>query len=197
MDRKRTLIISHATALIKRYGIKKTTIEDIARECKLTTSALYYYFKNKDEIISEVFLHIQKEKMNKMKKALDQHSGDSTGKLEHYITTHLDFMINFRREYSINIYDIADQYDTIRKARDRGLQEETDLVKAILEEGTRAGLLAISNIDLTAELINHLISGISGFILHCEDDAHLNKYIQEMPGQIIQILLKGLEVRKA
>jgi TetR/AcrR family transcriptional repressor of mexJK operon len=197
MDRKRTLIISNATTLIKRYGIKKTTIEDIARECKLTTSALYYYFKNKDEIISEVFLHIQKEKMNKMKKELDQHSGDSTGKLEHYINIHLDFMINFRREYSINMYDIADQYDTIRKARDRGLQEETDLVKAILEEGTRAGLLAISNIDLTAELINHLISGISDFILHCEDDARLNKFIQEMPGQIIQILLKGLEVRKA
>ncbi len=197
MDRKRKMILTNATNLIKRYGIKKTTIEDIAKECKLTTSALYYYFKNKDEIISEVFLLIQEEKMITMKKNLEQQKGDAISKLKNYITSNLNFLLSFRRDYSINIYDIADQFDTLQKAKSKGIKDEKELVKSILEEGSVSGLLSIENIDLTAELINHLIGGIAGFIFHSEDDNHLNKYIEEMPDMIIHILMKGLEARKA
>ncbi|HON77425.1 MAG TPA: TetR/AcrR family transcriptional regulator [Spirochaetota bacterium] len=191
------MILTNATNLIKRYGIKKTTIEDIAKECKLTTSALYYYFKNKDEIISEVFLLIQEEKMITMKKNLEQQKGDAISKLKNYITSNLNFLLSFRRDYSINIYDIADQFDTLQKAKSKGIKDEKELVKSILEEGSVSGLLSIENIDLTAELINHLIGGIAGFIFHSEDDNHLNKYIEEMPDMIIHILMKGLEARKA
>ena len=197
MDRKRKMILTNATNLIKRYGIKKTTIEDIAKECKLTTSALYYYFKNKDEIISEVFLLIQEEKMITMKKNLEQQKGDAISKLKNYITSNLNFLLSFRRDYSINIYDIADQFDTLQKAKSKGVKDEKELVKSILEEGSVSGLLSIENIDLTAELINHLIGGIAGFIFHSEDDNHLNKYIEEMPDMIIHILMKGLEARNA
>ena len=197
MDRKRKMILTHATNLIKRYGIKKTTIEDIAKECKLTTSALYYYFKNKDEIISEVFLLIQEEKMITMKKNLEQQKGDAISKLKNYITSNLNFLLSFRRDYSINIYDIADQFDTLQKAKSKGIKDEKELVKSILEEGSVSGLLSIENIDLTAELINHLIGGIAGFIFHSEDDNHLDKYIEEMPDMIIHILMKGLEARNA
>ncbi|HPJ39184.1 MAG TPA: TetR/AcrR family transcriptional regulator [Spirochaetota bacterium] len=197
MDRKRKMILTNATNLIKRYGIKKTTIEDIAKECKLTTSALYYYFKNKDEIISEVFLLIQEEKMITMKKNLEQQKGDAISKLKNYITSNLNFLLSFRRDYSINIYDIADQFDTLQKAKSKGIKDEKELVKSILEEGSVSGLLSIENIDLTAELINHLIGGIAGFIFHSEDDNHLNKYIEEMPDMIIHILMKGLEARNA
>lgn len=197
MDQKRKMILTHATNLIKRYGIKKTTIEDIAKECKLTTSALYYYFKNKDEIISEVFMHIQEEKMNMLRTGLKQQTGNAISRLRHYITTNLNFMLSFRRDYSINIYDIADQFETLQKTKNLAEEEEKELVTSILQEGTNAGIFAISNIDLTAEMINHLVHGISGFIFQCEDDNHLNKYIQEMPDMMIHILIKGLEVRNA
>jgi len=53
MGRREEILIAARSAFAK-YGIAKITLEDIANECGLKKTALYYYFKNKDEILAEM-----------------------------------------------------------------------------------------------------------------------------------------------
>ncbi len=46
-------IISAATSLFKKYGIHKTTMEEISLSMGKSNKYAYYYFKNKEEIFSE------------------------------------------------------------------------------------------------------------------------------------------------
>lgn len=57
MDTNSLEIISSAADLFDRYGARKTTMEDIAREVGKGKSTLYYYFKNKEEVFESVLLH--------------------------------------------------------------------------------------------------------------------------------------------
>lgn len=56
MGRREEILTAARSAFVK-YGIAKITLEDIANECGLKKTALYYYFKNKDEILAEMITY--------------------------------------------------------------------------------------------------------------------------------------------
>jgi AcrR family transcriptional regulator len=55
-DAVRAAILEAAEKLLQRWGIAKTTMEDIAREAGKGKSTLYYYFKSKRDILEAVAL---------------------------------------------------------------------------------------------------------------------------------------------
>lgn len=55
-DPVRDEILNEARELFKRFGFKKTTMEDIARQIGKSKSSLYYYYKTKEEIFEAVVL---------------------------------------------------------------------------------------------------------------------------------------------
>src|SRR5688572_33260146 len=56
-DPIRDEILNGARDLFERFGFKKTTMEDIARQVGKSKSALYYYYKTKEEIFEAVILN--------------------------------------------------------------------------------------------------------------------------------------------
>ncbi|MBU1222097.1 TetR/AcrR family transcriptional regulator [Myxococcota bacterium] len=50
-SKKREMILDAAMKSILEHGYRKTTLEDIAGELGLTKTALYYYFKSKDDLV--------------------------------------------------------------------------------------------------------------------------------------------------
>lgn len=78
-DDTRATILDAACDLIERYGLRKTTMEDIARELGKKKSFLYYYFSGKRDLVaamaSRVFSEISREVREDVKaypKAADQ-----------------------------------------------------------------------------------------------------------------------------
>lgn len=55
-DQIRESILSAAETLFQRWGIHKTTMEDIAREAGKGKSSIYYYFPNKEAVIETVVM---------------------------------------------------------------------------------------------------------------------------------------------
>ncbi len=47
-------IINCAQGLFKQFGLKKTTMDEIAAACGKAKSTLYHYFKSKDDVFDEV-----------------------------------------------------------------------------------------------------------------------------------------------
>ena len=49
-------LIEAADACIERFGLAKTTIEDIAAEAKVSRATIYRYFPNRDDLVLSVLL---------------------------------------------------------------------------------------------------------------------------------------------
>lgn len=117
---KKDKIISAATSLFSRFGLEKTTMEDIAKAAKKGKSSLYYYFKNKEEVFAEVIKKeiaglktaiieaIEKEDdpYNKFRKFVDARLNYLNEKADQYTNVkdehlkHYEFVENLTADYS-------------------------------------------------------------------------------------------------
>ncbi len=49
-DQKREMILEAALKRFKRFGLSKTTMEEVARDLEISKGSLYYYFSDKESI---------------------------------------------------------------------------------------------------------------------------------------------------
>src|SRR5260370_40216961 len=55
---QREAILVAATAIFLRYGFKKTSMDDVAREAGVSRQGLYLYFDTKDVLFREALQHL-------------------------------------------------------------------------------------------------------------------------------------------
>ena len=55
MESIKNHILDIAQAKFDRFGLKKTTMDDISRECKISKKTLYKYFTSKEELFISLF----------------------------------------------------------------------------------------------------------------------------------------------
>ena len=142
---KKEKIISAATSLFSRFGLEKTTMEDIAKAAKKGKSSLYYYFKSKEEVFAEVIRKeiaglktaiieaIEKEDdpYNKFRKFVDARLNYLNEKADQYTNVkdehlkHYEFVENLTADYSN--WEISTIKNIVEYGRDKGLFEVTDL----------------------------------------------------------------------
>jgi len=74
MDIKEKILIN-ALRLFNLQGSEKISTNYIAKESNISPGTLYYYFQNKEEIIRELFMQMEKEYEKKHYKKIDFNSG--------------------------------------------------------------------------------------------------------------------------
>src|ERR1700750_777859 len=68
----RVEILREAQKLFQQYGLRKTTMEDIAKAMGKGKSTLYYYYCSKEEIFDAVILKEMEEVSNQVKQAVEK-----------------------------------------------------------------------------------------------------------------------------
>jgi AcrR family transcriptional regulator len=135
---KRNEILKAASSCFSRYGYEKTTLDDIGKLVGLNKASLYYYFKNKEDICTEVVY----------KEANDFKSGiiDELSKVSGYkekIITYLTGRLNFIRGASYLNQLSNDSLQSIapffNKMYSKLLLEESNTLAAILDSGIQQG----------------------------------------------------------
>lgn len=88
---RRDAVVATAARLFNEHGYYATTLDDVAKELHVTKAALYYYIKDKDEILFEC----QKQALLAMRDALDE-----IGQREHPVRERLE---HFLRAYAATL----------------------------------------------------------------------------------------------
>ncbi len=99
MDKKDE-ILTAATELFKKYGFEKVTLTDIAGDCGLKKSGLYYYFKNKEEIVEKMIV----KEINTIKTTLTEKLAISSNDYEclfAYIIKRVQIMIELKHYFDM------------------------------------------------------------------------------------------------
>jgi AcrR family transcriptional regulator len=130
-------IVNSAQLLFKQFGLKKTTMDEIAAACGKAKSTLYHYFKSKEEVFDEV---LDKELRN-IRQAVNESVEQQTtlkGKLHEYFVTFHQEAINkmnlfriLKQELKIELTDGARFHKIIAF--------ETSFVAVIINEGFEKG----------------------------------------------------------
>jgi len=67
----RTEILEVSLKLFNEFGSENISTNEIAKKTDISTGTLYYYFKNKEEMIVELFIKMNKEYDDKFNKQID------------------------------------------------------------------------------------------------------------------------------
>lgn len=78
INKKKEQIVEAAKILFTKYGYKRVSMDEIAREAKVVKSTIYQYFKDKDDLL-KYFIY---EEILKMKNMIEEIEKNSTNAFE-------------------------------------------------------------------------------------------------------------------
>ncbi|MGE0931866.1 TetR/AcrR family transcriptional regulator [Chryseobacterium koreense] len=185
-------IINGAKKLMQQYGLKKTTMEDIAKAAGKSKSTLYYYFKDKEEIFDRVINLEIDEFFNTVKTAVNKQA-DAISMLKTYIV----MKVKTLRE-KINLYTFAVENDLqgrlnkeFTNLRNRYDNEEKKMISSILTKGVETSLFKkeiTQEIDVLSELLVSCVRGVEmDIITH-----NKNKALTDKADLLVEMLIKGI-----
>lgn len=190
MDSKKEHILNIAQRIFARFGIRKTTMDEIARLARMGKSTLYYYFKNKEEIFAEV---IHKESAIVKRKLEEAVSRAKTPqeKISAYVLTRMKHLKELSNYYTTLTDEYLDHLSFVEKEREEFTQYEMASLKKILEEGADKGIFAIEDLNVTARMITLAMKGMEYPLIIENSVEDMEKEINLM----LNILFKGIEKR--
>lgn len=89
IEKKKEEILRSAAAVFAEKGYHGTTMEEVAARLLMTKGSMYYYFKNKDDLLYHCHKMIMNLSINTMKEIIDSHL-TAIEKLEKAIKAHIN-----------------------------------------------------------------------------------------------------------
>lgn len=138
----RAQIIESAKGVFRRYGYQKVSMNDIAKSCGKGRSTLYYYFKNKHEVLKEVAME---EYLSIIEPSHKQVSRSKTISENLYIYNKhkLNALIQKKREYDHLFTDIKEDSNILNGILQKVREKEIRMIKDLLQWGMEKKEIAI------------------------------------------------------
>jgi AcrR family transcriptional regulator len=168
----RTEITEAARRVFQKWGLNKSTMEDIAREAGKGKSTLYNYFSSKEEIL-EVLA------MSEMKRIVEISQGASSGsttakeRLRVYISSQLLEIKKTVGLYPFIMGDLKGDRAFIKRLREQIDQYEERAILAILEAGISSGeydYLKPEKAKKAATVLVEILRGLEIYLVLDNDD---------------------------
>ena len=173
-DPIREEILNGARELFERFGFKKTTMEDIARQIGKSKSALYYYYKTKEDIFEAVILNEIATSQAKTAEIIKPEVS-AAKKFRVLFTSTMEEVKQKANKFSIfksDMYENHFMFENIVKKRDSYIEE---MLKDILILGiSQQEVKMMNNAEMTlwAKMVNLMLRSISNKIF-LGDEFHL------------------------
>ena len=155
---KRDNILSTAQRLFTRFGLRKTTVEEIIRLTKIAKGTFYKYFPDKEVLFLEVVEKESASLVTAIREAVSQHS-NSQEKMKAYLKTKAHTIADLVNFCQVTKDGIDEYWPRIDKIREKYLSEELKIVREILTDGINNGELEVANPELTAYAIVIAVKG--------------------------------------
>jgi AcrR family transcriptional regulator len=190
-DMIRLEILREAQKLFQQFGLRKTTMEDIARAMGKGKSTLYYYYCSKEEIFDAVVMKEMEEVFGNVRQAVEK-AVTAEEKLKAFTLTRIKAV-----QKKVNLYKIVNRemQETVYCMKHLHTEydiREAKLVKDILSFGIDNGefLKDISgDLDLLPSVMVSSLRGLE------RDMFTENKYakLESRMESIMSIMIRGLK----
>jgi AcrR family transcriptional regulator len=187
----RDAILDATDALLARFGYRKMTVEDIAREVGIGKGTLYLHFTSKEEI---VLSHIDRI-VDRLKQRLwfIARSGDSAGnRLRLMLMTRVLFRFDSIQHYTQSLNDLlAALRPSFLVRRARYFDEEARIFAEVLTEGSDSGELQFTDALSTAYSMLLATNGLLPYSLSTSELGE-RADVEERAAGVADLMLYGL-----
>lgn len=157
-EAKRVEILRKAAIVFADVGFRETSVNYLAESLGVSKPVLYYYAKNKDDLLHQCCLIAH----NQLKEAITPAVGGSLsgfGKLRRFFVTYADIMASdFGRCFVL--VDVRALIPETREKELRARRELEEIVQKILAEGQADGSIRRCDPPLTARAMFGAFNGI-------------------------------------
>ncbi len=188
-NKTRNLILKKAAEVFTAKGIQNTTIEDVTKHLGKAKSLIYYYFSDKETLYKEVLENEINSLRNKVIEKLNS-TVDPISKLRMYFELRIQ-----KTKELINLLPFKNHLDEnlpfIKEMRKKYDDEETTIIKKILEEGAKRNIFYLTDLNNTT---NAILTALKIAELPYLISEYIDNY-DEMMDSLIDIVLYGIVKR--
>ena len=194
MDEKKLQILKKAKELFFIYGVKKTTVDEIAKAAGIGKGTIYLFFSSKGDIVSDLAV----QEANTIASQLDKiiaNEGNAEEKLRVFIKS---FILNCHDFVNSNVH-AADIFDVMRQHRSKceideqdyegEMAEITKIASEILLSGKEEGSFTFDNL---LELIGNMSFALQSYFPPISTNLARDD-LDKKSDYVIDIIIKGLK----
>ena len=187
----KTEMIEAAKSAFRKYGFQKTTLDDVAKECGVQKTAIYYYFKSKDDLIQNTMEYMIEEIIAECDKAYDAKKTMETN-LYVFMKVQLETFLEHKKFTKvIESVDIPFKYiELAHRIKVILVDYLIRSYKKIMNEAIQENRISLKYIDTA---ISILIGAVFSYLA---DALFENKEInfEETINNTLHVVLKGIEI---
>ena len=186
-EEKLESILDTAKKMFARYGLRKTSLEEVARMARVAKATIYNYFENKDHVYLEVLRREIDDVIKQVSLSVEQ-AASPVDKLRAFVHAKFRYMkeainiLNLDREGIDKLLPkTAEIYDSLFK-------REVEIIRCILDRGVNEGVFRIKDVLLTAQAISYALKGFELNWLVQESDKQIEDYLYPLT----EVVFKGI-----
>ena len=145
------LILDATDRLMRRYGFRKMTMDDIAREAGISKRTIYTHFPSKEEVGLSSIARVVRQAHDEMRAAAASR-GPYSERLKQMLVCRVVARVERVRDYRESLNEL---FEAVRPAymlrRQASFEQELALVSALISEGVAAGEFESKSVKVDAE----------------------------------------------
>ncbi|MCA1616301.1 MAG: TetR/AcrR family transcriptional regulator [Acidobacteria bacterium] len=187
----RDAILDATDRLLARYGYRKMTVEDIAREVGIGKGSIYLHFASKEEI---VLSHVDRivERLKERLTALARSDADAAIRLRLMLLARVLYRFDSVQHYTRSLDDLlAALRPGLLARRSLYFDAEAQIFAGVLREGREAGEFQFADALATGYTLLHATNALLPYSLSTAELGEREE-VKEKTAQIADLILNGL-----
>ncbi len=185
------LILDAVDALLAKYGYKKMTIDDVARQVGIGKGTIYIHFPGKEELILSHIDRIAERVVARLREIAAQ-SAPYDRRLRDMIAARVLIRFDSVARYSQSLSDLL---SSVRAAllvrREAYFKIEAGIFAVVLREGAKRGYLDCPDPEGVARVLIQSTNSLLPFSLSARELGHRDEIVNTIDS-IASLLVKGL-----
>jgi AcrR family transcriptional regulator len=193
-DSRRKEILEKSTECFIKFGFNKTTLDEIGDSIGFNKAALYYYFKNKEELFVQVVNNQLTKGLDKLQSDIVDMPDDET-KILKYLWNRTQVYTNLVKLTSLSNENILDLNNTFEEIYGPYKKLEINFLKGILSKINKNKSQAEH--DNFAELILDLVNAIGLSALLGRNITNQSQFLEQYnikKEAIVRLMLKAYNI---
>jgi AcrR family transcriptional regulator len=183
----REKVIITAGHIFSRYGFRKTTMDEIARELKMGKSSIYYYFKSKEDIFEAVVLYEANTLRNELTTSIKAVESP-VEKMKNYVFVRMKAFEKLSNYYNAIFDKNLDHFEFIENIRAKYDREELAILRLLIWYGTRKKIFNVANSEYTALAIQTTLKGLEVPLFWMKKEVNIENRLNA----ILDVLFNGI-----
>ena len=182
-------ILDAARQRFQQFGYNKTTMAEIAEDCKMSAANLYRYFENKQAIGAQLATHCLNESIEKFRQVLANNNSSASERLTAFVWSVLqdtyDRWSKMPRINELVQMILTERQDVIQRFADG----KRDLLVKLLVDANQSGEFDVADPSVTAEAI---LTAIKMFSVPIFMGMYPIETFERNANDVTQLMLRGL-----